>query len=231
VKLIATICARGGSKGVPGKHLREVAGKPLIAHTIEQALKSQTFDAVAVSSDDDAILDAASSFGATHLIKRPPELATDSSAKLPAVRHCVLHVESRQHKFDVVVDLDATSPLRISEDITSCLALFRTTECSNVITGCVSRRSPYFNMVEVDADGTVHLVKSQTPTPRRRQDTPPTFDMNASIYVWRRDALFDSDDVIRPQTRLYVMPEERSLDIDSELDFEMVSYLMVRQQR
>jgi len=86
-------------------------------------------------------------------------------------------------------------------------------------------------MVEVETDGTMHLAKVRTPTPRRRQDTPPTYDMNASIYVWGRAALFDGDDVVRPETRLYVMPEDRSLDIDTELDFEMVSFLMARRNK
>lgn len=231
MNLIATICARGGSKGVPGKHLREIAGKPLIAHTIETALACRVFDAVAVSSDNESILETAAAFGATHLVKRPDELASDSAPKLPAVRHCVLEVESNHHTVDVIVDLDATSPLRSIEDILGCLTLFRESACSNIITGCVSRRSPYFNMVEVETDGTMHLAKTRTPTPRRRQDTPPTYDMNASIYVWGRAALFDGDDVVRPKTRLYVMPEDRSLDIDTELDFEMVSFLMARRNR
>jgi CMP-N-acetylneuraminic acid synthetase len=203
----------------------------LIAHTIEQALASRVFDAVAVSSDDETILETALKFGATHLIKRPKELASDSAPKLPAVRHCVLQVELNHYKVDVIVDLDATSPLRTSDDILGCLTLFRDSGCSNVITGCVSRRSPYFNMVEVETDGTVRLAKSRTPIPRRRQDTPLTYDMNASIYVWRRDALFENDDVVGPQTRLFVMPEDRSLDVDTELDFEMVSFLMARQRR
>ena len=231
MNLIATICARGGSKGVPGKNLREIAGKPLIAHTIEMALACRVFDAVAVSSDSESILETAAAFGATHLVNRPEELASDSAPKLPAVRHCVLEVESNYGKVDVIVDLDATSPLRIIEDILGCLTFFRESACSNVITGCVSRRSPYFNLVEVEADGTMHLAKTRTPTPRRRQDTPPTYDMNASIYVWGRAALFDGDDVVRPKTRLYVMPEDRSLDIDTELDFELVSYLMARRNK
>jgi N-acylneuraminate cytidylyltransferase/CMP-N,N'-diacetyllegionaminic acid synthase len=143
----------------------------------------------------------------------------------------VLQVELNHFEVDVIVDLDTTSPLRTSDDILGCLTLFRDSGCSNVITGCVSRRSPYFNMVEVETDGTVRLAKSRTPIPRRRQDTPITYDMNASIYVWRRDALFENDDAVGPQTRLFVMPEDRSHDIDTELDFEMVSFLMARQQR
>lgn len=224
---LCTICARGGSKGVPGKNIRIVAGKPLIAHSIQQALESGLFDAVAVSSDFSDILDAAKAAGAQILIRRPDQLASDTSAKIPAIQHCVETAEKELGKqADVIVDLDATSPLRSIQDIRDVVALLGTPGAENVITAAPARRSPYFNMVETDADGIPRLSKRTDPPVVRRQDAPDSFDMNASIYAWTRGSLFKSSQLFSDGTRLHVMPEERSHDVDSELDFEIVSMLL-----
>ena len=224
---ICTICARGGSRGVKNKNLRLLAGKPLIAHTLEQARSSGLFDLIAVSSDSPEILETARAHGAGLMVARPPELATDAAAKLPAIRHCVERAEkTAANRFDVVVDLDATSPLRLAQDIRGAIELLETRGVSNVITGAPARRSPYFNLVELGENGVVHLSKPPAKAIVRRQDSPQCYDMNASIYVWRRDALFEHSTVFAPDTLLFVMPEERSVDIDSELDFEIVELMM-----
>lgn len=225
---LCTICARGGSKGVKGKNIRPLVGKPLIAYSIEQAQRSGLFDAIAVSSDSALILDAARDTGVDYLISRPAELATDTAAKLPVIRHCVSEVERLSgRRFSTLVDLDATSPLRSDDDIRQAVALLENSDVGNVITGMPARRSPYFNLVEVDAAGVVMLSKPLQVGIVRRQDAPLCYDMNASIYVWQRDVLlFEGDSVFRGDTRLHVMPEERSIDIDSELDFRLVELLM-----
>jgi len=228
MKIIATICARGGSKGVPGKNIRQLAGLPLIAHSIRHALECKIFAAVAVSSDSEEVLSVASAYGATHVVTRPHELASDNAAKIPAIRHCTVQVEEIVGICDVVVDLAVTSPLRDVDDIQQAYDLLTNTRCPNVITGCLSHRSPYFNMVEFDTHGNLTLAKKPDRDVHRRQDAPRTFDMNGSIYVWQREALFGSDSVVNPATRLYEMPESRSLDIDTELDFELVEYLFLR---
>lgn len=224
---ICTVCARGGSKGVRNKNTRELAGRPLIAHTLEQARSTGLFKLIAVSSDSAEILDLARTHGADLAIERPPELASDTAAKVPAIRHCVAEAETAANeRFDIVVDLDVTSPLRVPGDIRSAVELLEAEQVSNVITGAPARRSPYFNLVEVGEDGVVRLSKTPAKPIVRRQDSPRCFDMNASIYVWRREALFNHDTVFLPDTRLFVMPEERSVDIDSEMDFEVVELLM-----
>lgn len=224
---LCTICVRGGSKGVEGKNIRMLLGKPLIAHSIQQAKDSSLFQAVAVDSDSEQILDIARKWGADYLIKRPDELATDHAAKLPAIRHCVTETERFIGKsFDVIVDLDATSPLRIPDDIVQCVRLLEERGVSNVITGAPARRSPYFNLVEVDELGVAHLSKKLEIPVVRRQDAPKCYDMNASIYVWRREVLFNNPTIFNADTLLYVMPEERSIDIDSELDFRFVEFIM-----
>jgi len=227
MKRLCTICARGGSKGVKGKNVRLLQGKPLIAYSVEQARASGLFDAIAVSSDSDQILDIAQSLGVNYLIRRPAELATDQAAKLPVIRHCVAQVERLSGwRFETLVDLDATSPLRLSEDIEGSVALLEGSDVGNVITAMPARRSPYFNLVELNAAGFVGLSKPPAASIVRRQDAPPCYDMNASIYVWQHDVLFTTDSVFNPDSKLYVMPEERSIDIDSELDFKLVDLLM-----
>ncbi len=224
---ICTICARGGSKGVKNKNIRNLAGKPLIAYSLKQAKDCGLFDLIAVSSDSQEILSIARLYGADIIIERPDHLAGDTAPKVPVIRHCVEEAERISNKqFDVVVDLDATSPLRLSEDIIGAVALLEMENVSNVITACPARRSPYFNLVEVDESGVVRLSKSLDKNIVRRQDSPRCFDMNASIYVWKRQALTDYSTVFNFDTRLFEMPEERSTDIDNELDFEIVEFLM-----
>ncbi len=225
---ICTICARGGSKGVPNKNIRPLLGKPLIVHSIEQARQSGLFAVLAVSSDSSEILETAGRAGVEHLIKRPDSMASDSAAKLPAIQHCVRSVEEiTGQRFEIMVDLDATAPLRVPEDITGAVGLQERGGCSNVITGCAAHRSPYFNLVEAAPSGFVRLSKPGTGIVRR-QDSPACYDCNASIYVWPRATFFTSDSVLMAETKLYEMPRDRSLDIDTELDFALVEFLMQR---
>lgn len=227
MRRICTICARGGSKGVKGKNIRPLLGKPLLAYSIEQARKAGIFDVIAVSSDSELILEAAREYGADWMIERPAELATDQAPKLPVIRHCVAEVERRLGcRFESIVDLDATSPLRSVNDIREAVALLEERNTENVITAMPSRRSPYFNLVELSAAGGVELSKPLKVPVVRRQDAPKCYDMNASIYAWQRHVLFTSDTIFNKGTRLYVMPEERSVDIDSDLDFRFVEFIM-----
>jgi CMP-N,N'-diacetyllegionaminic acid synthase len=225
---LCTICARGGSKGVPGKNVRELAGIPLIAHSIRQAQATKLFDYVVVSTDSDEIASAARSAGAETPFMRPAALATDTSPKLPVIRHALTASEHHYGcRFDVVVDLDATSPLRLAADIAACVtSLEESPNAHNVITGTPSRHSPYFNMVE-RREGRVTLVKQLRAPVTRRQDAPRTYDMNASIYVWRRAALLMEGPLITDTTLLHEMPAERSIDVDSELDWVIVEKLMM----
>jgi N-acylneuraminate cytidylyltransferase/CMP-N,N'-diacetyllegionaminic acid synthase len=228
MKRVCTICARGGSRGVPNKNIRVIAGRPLIAHSVVQAKLSGLFQVIAVSSDSQEIRDCGREAGADMLIERPPDMATDVAAKVPAIVHCATTAEQMSGtRFDVVVDLDATAPLRSVEDIRGAVALLEKSDADNVITGARARRSPYFNMVERRDDGRVSLSKALSKPIVRRQDAPQCFDMNASIYVWRRDYLLEqAGATIGANTLLFEMPEERSIDIDSELDFRIVQLLL-----
>ena len=230
MKRLCIVCARGGSKGVPNKNIRPFAGKPLIAHTLGQSILTRLFDEVAVSSDSEEILDVARRHGATRLVRRPAELATDHADKMPAIVHCVRQVERETGvAFDTLVDLDATAPLRFPEDIAAAVDRLETTGAPNLFSVCAAQRSPYYNMVERDQEGRVRIVKSPEKPLVRRQDAPPCYDMNASIYVWRRDAFSaPGDGLFFAGTEFYVMPAERSVDIDSEFDFAIAEFLFSR---
>lgn len=221
---VATICARGGSQGVEGKNIRLLLGKPLIVHTIEQALAHPAIDSVHVSTDSEQIAQIARDAGAEVPFLRPAELATASAPKLPVIIHLVEWLETQGKTVDTVIDLDPTSPLRLASDIDACLELVGgETRC--VITGYEADKNPYFNMVEIDERGIAGPSKPAPGGPvQARQAAPPVYSMNASIYVWRRDALAAS--LWDCQPRLHVMPRERSVDIDSEFDFRLVELLM-----
>lgn len=228
MKRICTICARGGSQGVERKNIRLLSGLPLIAYSIKQARQSKLFDIISVSSDDAEILQVALDFGVDYTITRPDELATDFAPKLPVIQHCVEQVEMLYgSQFDIIVDLDVTSPLRIPEDIQGVVSLLVEKDAQNVITGSVARRSPYFNLIEIDDNGIACLSKTLSGTQiTRRQDSPKCYDMNASIYAWSRGGLLNCEELINEKTYFYEMPEERSFDIDSELDFRIVEMIM-----
>lgn len=220
---ICTICARGGSQGVPRKNIRPLMGKPLIVHTIEHALATPSIDAVYVSTDDDQIAEVARAHGAQVPFRRPAELATSSAAKIPVIEHLTDHIRDSGVQIDRIVDLDPTSPLRRIEDIEAAIALLDD-ECDVVITAYPSDKNPYFNMVEYRDDGFVGLCKTVPGGVVSRQTAPPVFAMNASIYVWHGHTL--NAGLWNGRTRLYEMPRERSVDIDSEIDFKLVEMLM-----
>lgn len=223
MKTIASICARGGSVGVPGKNIRYLHGKPLIVHTIEQALSVGAIDAVYVSTDCPDIAEVARQCGARVPFLRPAELATSNAAKIPVIQHLCDWVVQNDGEFDRIVDLDPTSPLRAVNDIQTCLSLLDA-DTDAVITAFESEKNPYFNMVEHKPDGNIGLVCQPAGMVVARQQAPHVYSMNASIYVWHRNTL--SKGLWNGRLKLHVMPRERSIDIDSPMDFAIVEMLM-----
>lgn len=180
-----------------------------------------------MSTDDPAIAAVASAAGAEVPGLRPAELAQHYTPKIPVLIHLIEGFEARGGEASVIVDLDPTSPLRLVSDIEACIDLLDSrTETDLVITGYEAEKNPYFNMVELDDDGFARLVKESRRPPGRRQDAPTVYSMNASIYVWRRKAL--GEGLWSRRVRLYEMPRERSVDIDSPLDWDIVEMLMQR---
>jgi CMP-N,N'-diacetyllegionaminic acid synthase len=218
---IAIICARAGSRGVPGKNTMELHGRPLVLIAIDDAIASGLFDAIAVTTDDAAVLGLCSVHD-VHLVRRPAQLASDVAPKLAAIRHAVAEVEQRTGgSFDVVVDLDVTTPLRTAEDIRAVVELLESSGCGNVVTASPAQRSPYFNQVEVGAGGRVRVPMGHAVVDRR-QDSPPVFDLSGAAYAWRRDALFSDLPLVSEGTRVHVIPRARAWDIDDQLDVFLV---------
>lgn len=226
MKTLCTICARGGSKGVTNKNIRNIAGKPLIQYSFDQANKVSRIDEVILSTDSSQIRKTCLSFGFNSWFKRPEKLAKDDTGKIQVIRHAL--IESEKHfgcSFDRIIDLDVTSPLRSIKDIDSCLDYFEISKAKILITGCNARKNPFFNMVKVKNDIPELVIKIDKP-PKSRQKAPLVFDMNASIYIWDRDTLLKNDSLFTKKTVLFEMPEERSIDIDTPLDFKLVEFLL-----
>lgn len=228
MKMLCTICARGGSKGVPDKNIRELLGKPLIAYTIEHALNSKLIDRVVVSTDSEKITNVARQFSAEVPFIRPAGLSSDNAPKLPVIQHAVkYYMNSLGFSPDYIVDLDPTSPLRIDDDINRCVDLVvNDANCDSVITGYGSNKNPYFNMIEINEDGFAMLCKEADQHITDRQSAPTVFAMNASIYVWKTKILLNQKHVISGRVKFVEMPLERSIDIDSEIDFKLVELIM-----
>ena len=227
IKVLCTICARGGSKGVKNKNIKEINKKPLIAYTIEQAQKSKLFEHIVISTDSDNIANISKKYGAEVFFKRNAEMASDTAGKLDVIKDAFMRSEKHYgYMFDYLIDLDVTAPLRIAKDITDSFQQFLDNDNDNLITVMPSRRSPYFNLVEQDKSGKVYLSKTLDSSIVRRQDAHKSYDVNASIYIWRRDVIINMKSLFLEKTGLYVMPEERSIDIDSELDYKFVEYLL-----
>ena len=221
---------RGGSQGVKNKNFKLINGKPLMYFTIKQAIKSRIFDHIVVSTDSKKILRIAKSYGADGWFLRPKKLSLNSSQKIPVIRHALLQAEKFYNKkFETIIDLDVTSPLRKTEDILKAYKFFIKQKANILITGCKSKKNPYFNMIEIK-NNKVQAAKRLKKNIYRRQDAPKTYDYNASIYIWRRKALMNFKSFYTSKTVFYEMPESRSIDIDSKLDFKLVEFLLKKRK-
>ena len=227
---LATICARAGSKRLPGKNTRIVGGSPLVKHTLVQALYSGCFDSIVVTSDSAEVRSLAEGL-ANLILPRPDELATDESGKVPVIRWAALAAERiAGMAYDTIVDLDVTAPLRTVDDIRGFCAKLDGMEHGNLVSVCKARRSPAFNMVESCKYGGYSLVKRMHSIVRS-QDAPECYELNASLYGWKRNALLNGGDaVINWDTDIYEMPKSRSWDIDDQDDLDIVEFLMSKRR-
>jgi len=230
--VVGAICARGGSKGVPRKNVRPLAGLPLIAHTIRCAQACSVFDRVVVSTDDEEIAEVARQYGAEVPFMRPAHLAQDRSAKWPVFQHLVETLEQMDgQKIDVVADLDTGVPLRRPADIEACIEQLLTTEAEVVVTAYEADRNPYFNMVELDAAGYASISKTPATPVVSRQQAPLVYSLSPAVYAIRCDILWKYEHWAGSKFQICPMPRERAIDIDSELDFRLVEYLMQFQEK
>lgn len=228
MKTLITICARGGSKGIPRKNIRQLNGRPLIAYTIEiaNAFIQKLGGDIALSTDDEEIKQIAETFGLRSEYNRPTHLATDDSGKLPVIKDLLVYEESRRKiKYDLVLDLDVSSPLRNLSDLTAAFELIlNKTGGLNLFSVNPASRNPYFNMVEQQTNGYYGLIKMGTFL--TRQSSPKVYDLNASFYFFKRE-FFEGDYLtINDRSMIYIMPHI-CFDLDHLIDFDFMEYLLI----
>lgn len=214
-KVLALIPARGGSKGLPGKNILQVRGRPLLAFTVDAARGSRYVDRVVLSSDDEAIMAAARDCGCEVPFRRPAALASDDATTIDVVRHALDELPG----FDVLVLLQPTSPLRTAGDVDAACERLDASGAPACVSVSPVEQSPYW-MYHLDGDGALRPVIQPTPGITRRQDLPPVYALNGAIYIADASWLRRTGTFVTDETVAYVMPASRSLDIDTAEDFE-----------
>jgi len=227
MKVVALICARGGSKGLPGKNIRPLAGKPLIAHAIDTIKETKLIDRIIVSTDSDEIASVASSYGAEIPFMRPPELAQDTSSEWLVWQHAMEYLKETDGNYpDVLMVVPTTAPLRSVNDLSNCLNKYKENNVDIVISVTDAHRSPFFNMVKENEDETVKLVIPPEDTVSRRQDAPVVYDMTTVAYVTSPEFVMNNKGLFDGRVGYVHVPAERALDIDTALDFRIAECLI-----
>ena len=226
--ILGTICCRGGSKGIPQKNIKLLKGKPLIAYTIETALACKQINDLIISTDDVSISATAKQYGAKVPFMRPDELSTDTASKWPVFIHALETYEQQTGTtVDYIVDMDVTVPLKNIDDINGAINMaLSDTNIDVVITGYQPERNPYFNMMEQMPDGFFEIVKKGDKPIVRRQDAPLVYSLTPAAYVIKKSALYAYEHWSKAKCKIYPMPRERAVDIDTEIDFSIVEFLM-----
>tara|TARA_B100000941_G_C28472958_1_gene537486 strand:- start:731 stop:1429 length:699 start_codon:yes stop_codon:yes gene_type:complete len=226
MKILCTICARSGSKGIKNKNIKQLLGKPLIYYTIKQAKNAKIFSNIVVSTDSAKIKKIANKYKVSCWYLRSKKLSNDYSSKLPVIKDALIKSEKKFGiKYDYICDLDVTSPLRKIKDIILSYKKVKKKNIQNLISVCFSKKNPFFNVIIKKNKG-FEIVNYSSRKYKRRQDAPVCYDVNAAIYFWKRQALIANKKLIGSQTNIHIMPQNRSIDIDTKDDFEYVEYLL-----
>jgi CMP-N,N'-diacetyllegionaminic acid synthase len=228
MKTLAVIPARGGSKGVPRKNIRMVGGKPLIAYTIETALAAQDkLHRLIVSTDDQEIADIATKYGAEVPFLRPHDLGGDTVPMVPVLQHVVRTIEELDHiKLEWVLLLQPTCPFRAPDDILAALDLAAKGGCDSVISVVRVLAHHPILMKKIENNQLMPFTIEEKEGTRRQDYDPPAYMRNGSIYLTNRDTLMEKNSIWGDLIRPYVMPEDRSVNVDSELDLKLVELIM-----
>ena len=227
--LSAFIFARGGSKGLPGKNTKLLAGKPMIGWAIEAAFAVPEIQRVVVSTNDGEIADIAKQFGAEIPFLRPESLSSDTASEIAAWRHALETLREIEGVLpDPFISVPTTAPLRLPEDIVACLQCYKNGGADIVITTSKAHRNPWFNMVKDKSDGTVTLVNNPDCAVLRRQDAPEVMDITTVAYVANPKFLLAGGSLFSGRVKAVAVPIERSIDIDNEYDFAIAEFLMRR---
>lgn len=224
MKIVAIIPARGGSKGIPRKNIKELCGKPLIAYIIETALRVEELDRVIVSTEDKEIAEVAKKCGAEVPFMRPEELARDETPTLPVLQHAVKYLEEKEnYKPDIVVLLYATSPLLKHERVSEAIKLLKARGFDSVLS-VVEDRGHYWIKRGEDYERLYPKVL------KNRQFTEPLLKENGAIYLCKRDLLMEENTMVGGKIGFLKMQKEESIDIDEPLDFEIAEFFMRRRE-
>ena len=224
---LCLMLARGGSKGVPGKNLKLLRGKPLIYYTIKAVQDSGIFDRFILSTDSQEISEVAKIYGLEVPFLRPEELAKDDSPALDAIKHALEWVQANDKRYDYVQYIFPTAPLRTAEDICSGIKVLFEKNADMVISVCQTSHPPYWSNVLPDDHSLKGFIKPEHL--RNRQEVPVTYRLNGAIYVAKWDVFYEKRNWYEQNTYAYIMPAERSVDIDSEFDFKLAE-LLLREQ-
>lgn len=229
IGLTALIFARGGSKGLPGKNIKIFAGKPLIGWAIEAALSVKEINRVVISTEDVEIARIGQECGAHVPFMRPNSLASDTASEWDAWRHALEALHDIEGRYpDPFISVPATSPLRLPEDISACIDLYRGGGADLVLAVTEAHRNPWFNMVVTREDGTVAPVNNSNGAVTRRQDAPEVHDMTTVAYVANPQFVLEAHGLFAGRVRAVSVPVERSIDIDTPHDFAIAEFLMNR---
>ena len=224
--VLGIITARGGSKGLPGKNIRDLVGQPLISYSIQAAQAASSLDRVVVSTDDDEIAAVAKEWGAEIPCMRPAEFAGDEALVYPALSHMAHYLEAQDGYIpDYIMLLQPTSPLRTAEDIDQAIAIAAERNADGVVSLWQAKSHPYWAR-EIDDQGVVKELAHKDGRYSRRQALPNSYTVNGAIYMAKRNVLIEQETFYTPKTYAYIMPPERSLDIDSAWDFHLVELVL-----
>ena len=224
-RFLGLVPARGGSKGIPRKNLVDLGGQPLIAWTIEAALLSGSLDRVIVSTDDAEIATVSESLGAEVPFMRPAALATDEAASVDVARHALETLGEEGYEPDYVVLLQPTSPLRTSGDVAAICLQTVEMEADTTVSVTLARDHPWI-VHFMSLDGRLHRCAENQGKVERRQDLPAAYAPNGALYVARPDAILTDEDWYTGRCFGFVMPEERSLDVDTDWDLLLGSLIL-----
>lgn len=225
MRTFAFVFARGGSKGLPGKNIRPLLGKPLLGYAIDLANSFDDIEQVFVSTDDKEIAAVAIEYGAI-VIDRPAELATDTSAEFLAWRHAVAWAEQNYGVFDRFMSLPATAPLRNKDDVRAAMLKLYLTNADICVSMSPAHRSPFFNMVRQLPDGLVEIALKSEGEVIRRQDAPVLYDLTTVVYVTTPNYIRNSNGVLSGKVTAVEIPKQRAIDIDDIYDFLVAEALL-----
>ena len=227
METVAFIFARGGSKGLPGKNIKYFGGKPLLAWSIGHALAVRRIDRIIVSTDSNEIACIARQYGAEVPFIRPQKIAGDTSPEWLAWQHALNFLKTNEGRLpNVMLSIPCTAPLRIPIDIENCLDEYAKGDVDVVVTVSEAHRSPFFNMVKQNYDGTVSLVNPPSSIVVRRQDVPEVYDMTTVAYVVRPEFVLENSSIFEGRVKAVNIPKERAIDIDNLLDFKIAEFLL-----